>query len=151
MWAPGDEGWALPDDVGFPMFDSTNNQAVRIEIHYDNPSLVNGMKDSSGVRFYYSNTPRTYNAGILEVGDPWLGLYEEKINDGMSKYSFTCPGVCSSSILAKERDGDQGVTVISECKSSESCALYNCIVQECFTDYVEYSSSHASNWNSHDK
>jgi len=114
-WAPGDEGWALPDDIGFPVFDNVDNQAVFLQIHYDNPSLIEGAKDSSGLRFYYTNDERTHQAGIIEVGDPWISLYGESIDKGHTKYSFTCPGSCSSSILGKERNsGDQGVTIMSE-------------------------------------
>jgi len=39
-WAPGDEGWALPNDVGFPLFDDVNNQALNLVIHYNNSSLI---------------------------------------------------------------------------------------------------------------
>ncbi len=110
-WAPGDEGVALPNDVGFPMFDSENKQAVYIEIHYHNPSLVSGMKDSSGIRFYYVNDERTHRAGILEIGDPWVMLSDTEIDDGLTQYSFTCPGDCSSTFIPQE-----GVTILAECK-----------------------------------
>ena len=113
--------WALPDKVGFPMFDNVNNQAIHLEIHYDNPSLIEGRKDSSGLRFFYSESERTHRAGILQVGDPFLSLYGQDIKDGLTQYEFTCPGTCSDSILAKERSGDnQAVTVFSECKSKMS-------------------------------
>jgi len=103
------------------MFDNINNQAIHLEIHYDNPSLIEGRKDSSGLRFYYSNTERIHRAGILQVGDPFLSLYGQDIKDGLTQYEFTCPGECSSSILAKERSGDnQAVTVFSECKFNMS-------------------------------
>ena len=110
-WAPGDEGMALPNDVGLPMFDNENKQAVYIEIHYHNPSLVSGMKDSSGIRFYYVNEERTHRAGILALGDPLVMLGDTKINDGLTQYSFTCPGDCSSTFIAQE-----GVTILTECK-----------------------------------
>ena len=122
-WAPGDEGFALPKSVGFPFFDNVNNQAVKIEIHYDNPSLIAGAKDSSGLRFYYTHDERTHRAGILEIGDPWLSLNGESINEGLTQYSFTCPRTCSSSLLGKERNGgDQSVTIISE----RTCAWSFC-------------------------
>ena len=107
-WAPGDEGMILPDDVGFPMFDKDQNQAILIEIHYNNPKLIPGMVDSSGVRFHYTNTPRLHNAAILQLGDPMLGLYGVDINDGLTMHEFSCPGECSSLFL------DEPVTVISE-------------------------------------
>ena len=107
-WAPGDVGMVLPDDVGFPMFDTEDNQAIMIEIHYNNPKLISGMEDSSGVRFYYTNAPRLHDAAILMLGDPMLGLYGVAINDGLTMHEFSCPGECSSLFL------DEPVTVISE-------------------------------------
>eukprot|EP01083_Nonionella_stella_P045578 122327_1 len=62
-WAPGDEGIAFPDDVGFPIY---ADQAIRIQIHYNNPNTIEGMKDSSGVRLYYGLEERTHRAGVLQ-------------------------------------------------------------------------------------
>ena len=107
-WAPGDMGMTLPDDVGFPLFDTESNQAILINIHYNNPKEISGKLDSSGVRFHYTNTPRLHKAAILQLGDPMVGLYGTKINDGLTKHEFTCPGSCSSLFL------DEPVTVISE-------------------------------------
>lgn len=33
-----------------------------------NASMHVGVVDNSGLRFYYSTTPRQYNAGLLEIG-----------------------------------------------------------------------------------
>lgn len=130
-WAPGDEGWALPTDVGFPLFDNPNNQAIFISIHYNNPDLIAGKKDSSGLKFFYKNEPRKYEAGILEVGDPWMSLEGEPIDDGLTQYTFTCPSACSSTFLATTgRSGnDQGVTVISESK-------FKCKILLCFLGHL---------------
>jgi hypothetical protein len=108
LWAPGYHGMALPEDVGFPLFDSESNQAILIEIHYNNPKLISGKVDSSGVRFHYTKTPRKHKAGILQLGDPLLGLMGEEINDGLTKHEFTCGGTCSSLFL------DEPVTVLAE-------------------------------------
>jgi len=107
-WAPGEQGMVLPDNVGFPMFATEDMQAIRIEIHYNNPKLISGMKDSSGVRFHYTSTPRLHEAAFLQLGDPQVGLYGEQITDGLTKHEFTCGGSCSSLFL------DEPVTVISE-------------------------------------
>jgi len=68
------------------------------------------MKDSSGVRLYYTHAERTHRVGVLAVGDP-----------------STRPGACSSSLLGKERNGDkQGITFVSEHElSMTSCARHN--------------------------
>jgi hypothetical protein len=93
-------GLVLPDIVGFPMFDSESNQAVLIEIHdNNNPRRISGMMDSSGARFHYTNAPRLYKAGVLQLWDPMLGLYGVKINDGYTQHEFTCPEQCSSLFL----------------------------------------------------
>lgn len=160
-WAPGDEGWALPDNVGFSMFDNVNNQAIHLEIHYDNPSLIEGRKDSSGLRFFYSLEERTHRAGILQVGDPFLALNGQDIKDGLTQYEFTCPGTCSSSILAKERSGDnQAVTVFSECKCPMCLHSLRSVLSNISNIYTNtslaivsilISSSHASKWNSYEE
>ena len=67
LWAPGYHGMAFPEDVGFPLFDSESNQAILIEIHYNNPKLISGKVDSSGVRFHYTKTPRKHKAGNFSL------------------------------------------------------------------------------------
>lgn len=110
-WAPGDEGWALPDHVGFPLFEAENRRAISIEIHYNNPELVFGQIDSSGLRFYYVNGERSQRAAILELGDPTVMLFGQPINNGLTQYEFSCPSACSSGVLRQE-----SVTVLAECK-----------------------------------
>jgi len=107
-WTPGDHGMVLPDNVGFPLFDSGTNQAILIEMHFNNPKKISGITDFSGARFHYTSTPRQYDAGIIQLGDPFLGLRGVKINDGFTQHDFTCDGKCSSQFL------DEPVTVIME-------------------------------------
>lgn len=107
-WAPGDEGWALPANVGFPIFESDNRQAISVEIHYNNPELVSGQIDSSGIRLFFINGERDERAAVLELGDPTLSLYGEQMNNGLTQYDFSCPGTCSSAVLQRS------VTVLSE-------------------------------------
>ena len=40
----------FPDDVGVSMF-GRGKSAIALQIHYDNPDLVKGKKDSSGMRY----------------------------------------------------------------------------------------------------
>ena len=120
-WAPGDQGLVLPTDVGFSLFDNVNNQAIAIEIHYNNPAQSSGMLDSSGLRFYYVNEERTHRAGVYQTGDPFVGLLGEDINDGLTQHTFTCPGECSglflaSSDLERSDAAADGVTIIAEGK-----------------------------------
>ena len=109
-WAPGADGFSLPPDVGFPLPDGGGRSAIELEIHYNNPGLIPGKIDSSGVRFFYSYQETAQMAGMLQLADPIVALGGESISDGLSKYEFSCPGSCSSLFL------DSEVTVIAECK-----------------------------------
>ena len=112
LLSAGDNGIVYPDDVGLPLFDTDNDKAVYIEIHYDNPIRISGMKDSSGVRIHYTHEQRAQEAAILQLGDPFVGLGGEKINDGLTQYEFNCPGTCSTLFL-----GGDSITVLSESES----------------------------------
>jgi hypothetical protein len=96
-------------------------------IHYINLDHITGLKDSSGVRFYYTNEEREYLAGINDTGDPWVMLENTTINNGLTTYSITCPDACSSTYLTspmrssnssgneeEEEGGEGGVTILSE-------------------------------------
>lgn len=111
VWAPGNDGWKLPSDVGLPLFSDDSSQALYLEIHYNNPMGIEDMLDSSGVRLYYSESKRTHDAAILELGDPWIILEGQRISEGLTQYSFTCPSACSSSFLSSGP-----VTVLAECE-----------------------------------
>jgi len=111
VWAPGAEGLLYPNDVGLPIFQNEFHQAISIEIHYNNPSKIEDTRDSSGMRFYYTKTKRTYDAGILQLGDPYVQLAGKPINDGQTSYQFTCPATCASLVLGL---GNRKVTVIQE-------------------------------------
>ena len=87
--------------------------AIHMEIHFDNPTLKENMTVSGGVRFYYMNDQLENKAGILELGDPILILNGENINDGLTKYQFTCSSDCSRS-FASGSNNNNGVTVFNE-------------------------------------
>lgn len=41
---------------------------VRLEIHYNNPNLVSGIKDSSGLRLWMTKSLRQYDADMIQIG-----------------------------------------------------------------------------------
>ena len=60
---------SLPQNVGFPMGETFGGATFyRLEIHYDNQALHQGVIDNSGLRIYYSNELREIEGGILETG-----------------------------------------------------------------------------------
>ena len=112
--------------MGLPLFANGRN-GILIEIHYNNPDLIEGLKDSSGLKFYYTNQDKKHEAGILSVGDPLLGLNEESVGQGLTQYSFSCPSACSETFLGPDHVGyDKGVTVIFESKFKQCYATIVC-------------------------
>mmetsp|Transcript_54341 Transcript_54341/g.131897 ORF Transcript_54341/g.131897 Transcript_54341/m.131897 type:complete len:591 (+) Transcript_54341:425-2197(+) len=109
-WAPGEEPLLLPSNVGIPMFGPNDAiQSISIQIHYNNPGEVPDQIDSSGMRLYFSTEPRENEAAWLSLADPATLLSGEPIAEGLTEYSFSCDGSCSSFVL-----GGEPVTVIAE-------------------------------------
>ncbi len=95
VWAPGEGPVSLPDNLGTPLFGEDGFSAFQIEVHYNNPQLVEGIIDNSGVRIFWTSQPRDEQVGILSVGDPVVSLFGEPVGDGPSVHTFECPGTCS--------------------------------------------------------
>ncbi|GKY93756.1 hypothetical protein MPSEU_000342700 [Mayamaea pseudoterrestris] len=108
LWAPGEPPNAFPDFLGMPIGGNSGFRSFRIEFHYDNPQLEEGILDSSGITYYYSTEPREQTMGIMQIGDPIVALDGTLIPDGTTSYSFNCPASCTKSVL------DEPVTVIRE-------------------------------------
>jgi len=69
VWGVGGEAFYYPPNAGFPIGTADSPKSYFLELHYDNPETIEGRKDSSGVRFYYSSSLRQYDSGIFSVGD----------------------------------------------------------------------------------
>ena len=70
-WAVGSEGFVYPDDVGVPLCERFGGATYfKLEIHYDNPRLHQGVVDSSGIRIYYTDKLRPNEGGVMAFGNP---------------------------------------------------------------------------------
>jgi hypothetical protein len=107
VWAPGEKGIAFPDFLGVPLLGESGFQAFKVQIHYSNPTLEQGVVDNSGVRFYWTSEAREQEIGIMSIGDPGIGVFGQSVGIGLSVHQFDCPGSCSE--LA-----GQDVTVLRE-------------------------------------
>jgi hypothetical protein len=107
VWTPGEKGIAFPTFLGVPLLGESGFQAFNVQIHYNNPTLVQGVVDNSGVRFYWTSEPREQEIGMMSVGDPLVGALGQPVGIGLSAHQFECPGSCSE--LAR-----QEVTVLRE-------------------------------------
>jgi len=70
-WAIGGETFYAPEEAGFPIGGTEaegSPQYFLMETHYDNPQLISGRSDTSGIRLTYTPTRRTQSAGLLQIG-----------------------------------------------------------------------------------
>ncbi|CAM9217380.1 unnamed protein product, partial [Hapterophycus canaliculatus] len=95
-WAPGASNVELPTDVGFLTGNSSSGfHSISLQTHYDNPNGDVGMRDSSGVRVYYTEELRPIDMGVMKLGDPNVALEGNYLPDGKYGISFNCPGSCT--------------------------------------------------------
>ncbi|KAI4876393.1 hypothetical protein NFI96_017858 [Prochilodus magdalenae] len=67
-WALGAEAFYYPSDAGLPLGGEGSSRFLRLEVHYHNPLLISGRRDSSGIRLWYTPSLRRFDAGIMELG-----------------------------------------------------------------------------------
>lgn len=95
-WAPGVENLVLPKDVGFRIGNGSL-PILELGIHFNNPGLVSGLFDRSGIRIYYNTNLRKFDAGVLFLGDgvvTQIGGVEP--GDGYKEYEYDCCSNCSA-------------------------------------------------------
>ncbi|XP_021952866.1 DBH-like monooxygenase protein 1 [Folsomia candida] len=68
VWAKGGKTLVFPEDAGYPIGDLPGQQFYMMEIHYDNPDMIEGLKFETGVEFYYTDELRPQEAGIMILG-----------------------------------------------------------------------------------
>ncbi|KAM6465739.1 DBH-like monooxygenase protein 1 isoform 2-T2 [Liasis olivaceus] len=107
-WAIGGEGFTYPPHVGLSIGTALDPQYVLMEVHYDNPSYVEGMIDNSGLRLFYTPDLRRYDAGVIEAG-LWVSLFHN-IPPGMPE--FMSEGHCTLECL------EEGDNLVTECHYS---------------------------------
>ncbi|CAN0228748.1 unnamed protein product, partial [Hapterophycus canaliculatus] len=66
-----------------------------LQTHYNNPNGDVGMRDSSGVRVYYTEDLRPSDMGVIKLGDPRVTLDGTYLPDGKYGLSFNCPSSCT--------------------------------------------------------
>ncbi|CAM2111756.1 DBH-like monooxygenase protein 1 isoform X1 [Caretta caretta] len=102
-WAIGGEAFTYPPHVGLSIGTSTDPQYVLMEVHYDNPSYLEGLIDNSGLRLFYTTDLRKYDAGVIEAG-LWVSLFHN-IPPGMPE--FMSEGHCTLECLEEALDAER--------------------------------------------
>ncbi|XP_070811803.1 dopamine beta-hydroxylase [Pituophis catenifer annectens] len=90
-WAMGAQAFYYPEDAGLALGGPGSSKYLRLEVHYHNPLLFEGRRDSSGIRLHYTASLRQYDAGIMELGLVYTPVMA--IPPGESQFSLT--GYCS--------------------------------------------------------
>ncbi|XP_074150142.1 dopamine beta-hydroxylase isoform X1 [Sminthopsis crassicaudata] len=67
-WALGAKPFYYPEEAGLPFGGPGSSKYLRLEVHYHNPLELKGVRDSSGLRLYYTSMLRPFDAGIMELG-----------------------------------------------------------------------------------
>jgi Copper type II ascorbate-dependent monooxygenase, C-terminal domain/Copper type II ascorbate-dependent monooxygenase, N-terminal domain len=65
-WAPGGSTQKTPPDIGLELPNS--DERLLLEVHYNNPTMLTGIKDRTGVAMCTTKTPRPVEAGVITFG-----------------------------------------------------------------------------------
>uniref|UniRef100_A0A672IZT8 Dopamine beta-hydroxylase n=1 Tax=Salarias fasciatus TaxID=181472 RepID=A0A672IZT8_SALFA len=98
-WAMGAEAFYYPPDAGLAMGGPGSSRFLRLEVHYHNPLLISGRRDSSGIRLHYTPSLRRYDAGIMELGlvyTPIMAIPPKQQTFYLSGY---CTAKCTQTAL----------------------------------------------------
>ncbi|KAL3870614.1 hypothetical protein ACJMK2_038662 [Sinanodonta woodiana] len=95
LWAVGVSGQCHHESSGFRI-GVTGYKRAAFEFHWNNPALINGTTDSSGMTFYYTPKLRPNDAGVLMIGQTYL-----YIPPGETAVTAigTCPGECTKDLM----------------------------------------------------
>ncbi|XP_061656788.1 dopamine beta-hydroxylase [Syngnathoides biaculeatus] len=98
-WAMGAEAFYYPPDAGLPIGGKRSSRFLRLEVHYHNPLLISGRRDSSGIRLHLTRSGRRYDAGIMELGlvyTPIMAVPPRQDNFYLAGY---CTSKCTRAAL----------------------------------------------------
>lgn len=91
-WAMGAEPFYYPPDAGLPIGGPEGSKFLRLEVHYHNPLIFTGRRDSSGIRLHFTPSLRRYDAGIMELGL----VYTPIMAIPPRQHAFDLSGYCTS-------------------------------------------------------
>ncbi|XP_053380508.1 uncharacterized protein LOC123546565 isoform X2 [Mercenaria mercenaria] len=104
VWSLGMSGHCMHKDCGIPVGGTKGYKWAALQIHWNNPQHLHKQFDSSGIVFYLSSKLRSFNAGILSIGQTELA-----IPAGREEYTEwgTCDAQCTKLIIHDD------ITVVS--------------------------------------
>lgn len=95
--------FTYPKEVGLAFGGPDYNPYIRIEVHYNNPDLVAGTVDNSGMRIKFVDKLRKYDAAVMELGLE----YTDKMAIPPGQLAFPLSGYCIAECtkIALPKDG----------------------------------------------
>jgi len=102
-WAVGSEPLVLPTNVGMPF--GSGSRWYALQMHYYNPSLHTGVRDSSGVRLTFAPALRTFDAAVFRFNGGTDSEMRADIPAGQQEYVLkeaVVPSQCTDSWTADE-------------------------------------------------
>ncbi|XP_067947435.1 DBH-like monooxygenase protein 1 homolog [Watersipora subatra] len=101
-WANGGGAFYFPVEAGYPIggSDGSSPNYFQIQIHYDNPGLLNTIVDSSGLRATYTSTIREQEAAVFRLGFQ-NGIAVPPTADKFKVMSY-CNSECTNQFLPEE-------------------------------------------------
>ncbi|XP_063401020.1 DBH-like monooxygenase protein 1 [Mytilus trossulus] len=67
-WAVGGVAFNMPEHVGFAFGEADSPKYLRLEMHYNNPTMKSDIVDSSGIRLILTPDTRQFDAAGMSVG-----------------------------------------------------------------------------------
>ncbi|KAL3283755.1 hypothetical protein HHI36_017925 [Cryptolaemus montrouzieri] len=95
-WAMGAGPFTYPQEASLPIGGPDFNPYIMLEVHYNNPEMLSGLVDSSGITLYVSDKLKNMDAGIMELGLE----YTDKMAIPPGQENFPLSGYCVSECTA---------------------------------------------------
>eukprot|EP00106_Octopus_bimaculoides_P020448 XP_014787890.1 PREDICTED: DBH-like monooxygenase protein 1 [Octopus bimaculoides] len=114
-WAVGGSKFALPEHVGISIGGEEDPLYYIMEMHYDNPQEMEGVRDSSGFKIIATKTKRQYEVGTLAVGC-LVGFHPEIIPPYAKEFKYYGHCDACGSMIKPERNiqwNEEGVKMIA--------------------------------------
>ncbi|XP_067933220.1 DBH-like monooxygenase protein 1 homolog [Watersipora subatra] len=100
IWAVGGGTTFYPKEAGYPLGGDNSPDYFMMEVHYDNPKLISGKKDSSALQVTVTKTLRQYDVGVISTGGIF-GLTVPPRADDFTTSVF-CPGSCTRKLVKQD-------------------------------------------------
>jgi hypothetical protein len=95
-WAVGAEPGTFPEDTGLP-FGGPSHRFIMLQVHYYNPTLDEGVVDSSGAKFSFTTELKAQEIGIMQLAGALLPEQHPPLPTGQDNLSisFATPSECT--------------------------------------------------------